>query len=145
MIGFMGGGERGSLGEFVLALRKVMLELAKNPLAEKNTKDSGDVADEVQKLKPREALVKISNRVYEMRTLDLTSTGANLEVLKQIVVGRTRAKYCTPISDVMEDIKKRRSGMVADDKRQGSQAKTENTKTNGIAGVNRFDDLDDDI
>src|SRR5438445_13722770 len=98
------------MGGFVLTLRKVMLGLARNPLAEKSTKDAGDVADEVHKLKPREALVKMSNRVYEMRTLDLTATSGDLEARKRIVVAKTREKYCVPISEVMADIQSRRAG-----------------------------------
>jgi hypothetical protein len=106
----MSGGERQRLGDFVLLLRKVMLGLARNPLAEKNTKDAGDVADELQKLKPREALVKISNRVYEMRTLDVSTPagGMSLETRKYRIVQRTREKYCTPIRDVMQDIERRK-------------------------------------
>jgi Predicted ATPase len=145
MAGQLGVREREALAKFVLLLRKVMLELAKKPLAEKNVKDSGEVADELQKLKPREALVKISNRVYEMRTLDLTAPGGDLEARKKGIVARTRAKYCVPVSVVMEDVKKRRSGIVADDKKQGGQAKPESSKNNGTVGVNRFDELEDDL
>lgn len=130
MSGVLGGGEQQRLGRFVHMLRWVMLELAQQPLAEKSTKNAGDVADEVQKLKPREALVKISNRVYEMRTLDLTSTGGDLEARKRGIVARTRAKYCVPVSAVMEDIKRRRGVIIVDEEKEEKSKKPRITYVN---------------
>jgi hypothetical protein len=88
--------------------------------------------------------VKISNRVYEMRTLDLTAPGGDLEARKREIVARTRAKYCVPVSVVMEDVK-RRMGLQGRKDIQGGASKTVDAdNTNNNQGKDRFIDLDDE-
>lgn len=139
-----------AMEEFIYALRTMMHFLARNPLAEKNMADASAVADEVQKLKPREALVKISNRVYEVRTLDLSATGGDLEARRKAVVARTRQKYCVPIADVMADIQARRAGGQVvteepDDRAKGASGVNGKSQEKVVkGGSGRYQDVDEE-